>query len=90
MCAPLHFNICKEKRVKLENKPCYDHVPKSVETCHGGEVAILWKQQERTDRNFPNNKPGIIIRDNKQGICLLINVAIPGDRNVIKTEAEKF
>ena len=44
----------------------------------------------RPDRTIPNNKPEIIIRDNKQGTCMLIDVAIPGDRNVIKKEAEKI
>jgi hypothetical protein len=28
--AQLHFNICKEIEVKLNNKHWYDHVPKSV------------------------------------------------------------
>ena len=37
-----------------------------------------------------NNKPDIIIRDNKQGTCMLIDVAIPADRNVIKQETEKI
>jgi len=32
----------------------------------------------------------IIIRDNKQGTYTLTDVAIPGDRNVIKKEAEKI
>jgi hypothetical protein len=36
------------------------------------------------------NKPHIIIRDNEKGTCMLIDVAIPGDRNVIKKEAEKI
>jgi hypothetical protein len=31
-----------------------------------------------------NNKPDIIIRDNETGTCMLIDVAIPGDKNVIK------
>jgi hypothetical protein len=44
----------------------------------------------RSDRTRPNNKPDIIIRDNEQGKCILIDVAIPGDRNVIKKEAEKI
>ena len=44
----------------------------------------------RTDRTTPNNKPDSIIRDNTQGTCMLIDVAIPGDRNVIKKEAEKI
>jgi len=50
----------------------------------------LWNQQVQTDRTIPNNKPDIIIRDSEKGTCLLIEVAISGDRNVIKTEAEKI
>jgi hypothetical protein len=44
----------------------------------------------QTDKTVPNNKPDIIIRDNEKGTCMLIDVAIPGDRNVIKKEAEKI
>ena len=44
----------------------------------------------QTDRTIPNNKPDIIIHYNKQGKCMLIDDAIPGDRNVIKKEAEKI
>ena len=51
---------------------------------------ILWNQQVQTDRTIPNNKPDIIIRDNGKGTCMLIDVAISGDRNVIKKEAEKI
>jgi hypothetical protein len=39
---------------------------------------------------MPNNKPDIIIRDNEKGTCMLIGVAILGDRNVIKKEAKKI
>ena len=66
----------------------YEHVPKSVETSQGGKVTILWNQQVKIDRTIPNNKPDIIIRDNEKGTCILIDVAISGDRNVIKQEAE--
>jgi hypothetical protein len=44
----------------------------------------------KTNRTIPNNKPGIIIQDNEKGTCMLIDAAIPGDRNVIKKEAEKI
>ena len=38
-----------------------------------------------------NNKPDIIISDdNNKGTYMLIDVAIPGDRKVIKKEAEKI
>jgi hypothetical protein len=44
----------------------------------------------QTDRAIPSNKPDIIIRDNEKGTCMLIDVAISGDRNVIKKEAENI
>jgi len=84
VCALLH---CKESGVQLDKKHWYEHVPKSVETSQGGKVTILWNQQVQTDRTIPNNKPDIIISDNGKGTCMLIDVAISGDRNVIKKEA---
>jgi hypothetical protein len=87
--AQLHFNICKEIGVQLDKKHWYEHVPKSVETGQGGNVAILWNQQVQTDRTFPNNKPNII-RDNEKRTYMLIDVAISGDINVIIKEAEKI
>jgi hypothetical protein len=71
-------------------KQWYEHVPKSVETSQGGKVTILWNQQIQTDRTIPNNKPDVIIRDNEKGTYMLIDVAISGDRNVIKKEVEKI
>jgi hypothetical protein len=44
----------------------------------------------QNDRTIPNNKLDIKIHDNKKGMCILIAVAISGDRNVIKKEAEKI
>jgi hypothetical protein len=37
MCAELHFNICKETGIKLDNKRWYDPIPKSVETSREGK-----------------------------------------------------
>ena len=88
--AQLHFNICKDGGVQLHEKHWYDQLPKSVETSQGGKVTILWNQQVQSDRTIPNNKPDIVIRDNEKRTCMLIDVAISGDRNMIKKEAEKI
>jgi len=53
-------------RGKIRNKHLYDHVPKSVEKSNEAKVTLLWNQQVRNDRTIPNNKPDIIIRDNKK------------------------
>jgi hypothetical protein len=63
---------------------------KSAETSQGGQVTMLWNQQVQTDRTIPNNKPDIIICNNEKVTCMLLGVAISGDRNVIKKEAEKI
>jgi hypothetical protein len=60
----------KERQIKRHDRNCdthwYDLIPKSVETSHEGNVTILWNQQVRTDRTIPNNKPDVIIHDNKK------------------------
>jgi hypothetical protein len=50
----------------------------------------VWNRQVQTDRIIPNIQPDVRIRDHKNGICTLIEVAILGGRNVIKKEAEKI
>jgi hypothetical protein len=42
------------------------------------------------DRTIHNNKPDIIICDNVKETCMLIDVVISGDRNVVKKEAEQI
>jgi hypothetical protein len=86
----LHFNISKETGVKLDKKHWYEHVPKSIETSQGGKITILCNQQVQTNRTIPNNKLDIIVRDNEKRTFMFIDVAIQGDRNVIKKEAEKI
>ena len=44
----------------------------------------------QTDTTIRNNKSDIIIRDNKNGTCMLIDVVISRHRNVIKPKAEKI
>ena len=47
-------------------------------------------RQVQTDRTIPSNKPHIIIRDNVKGTYIFMDVAISGDRNMIKKEAGKI
>jgi hypothetical protein len=80
----------RKQEYSYTKKHWYEHVPKSVETSQGGKVIILWNQQIQTDRTISSNKPDIVIRDYEKGTRMLIDVAIPGDRNVIQKKAEKI
>jgi hypothetical protein len=47
---------------------------------------MLYNKKVQTDRSIPNNKPDIIMRDREKETCVLIDVAIWGDRNLVKKE----
>ena len=53
-------------------------------------VTILWNEQAQTDPTNPNNEPDIMICFNEKGTCVLIDVAISGERNVIKEVGDKI
>ena len=90
MCAQLHFNICQEIGVKLDNEHWYDYVPKSAETSREVKETILWIPQVQAYTTSPNNKPDIVFRDNERGTCVLVDVTNSGNINVIKKAAEKI
>jgi hypothetical protein len=88
--AQIQFNICKEIGMQLDKKHWYERVPKSVVTTQGGKLTILWNKQVHTDRTVPNNTSDIIIRESEKETGMSIDVAIPGDRNVIKKKRRGF
>jgi hypothetical protein len=65
----------------------YSHIPKPV--CQHEDITVLWNQGIQTDREVLAYRPDITIKNMKDKICLLIDVAIPSDRNVIQKESEK-
>jgi hypothetical protein len=52
-------------------------------------IIIIWNQGIQTDREVLANRPDVIIKNKKDKTCLLIDVAIPSDKNLIQKEAEK-
>jgi hypothetical protein len=48
---------------------------------------VLWNQAVNTDKEVTANRPDIIIKTKKRKKCILIDVAIPADRNVMQKEA---
>jgi len=62
-------------------------MPKPV--CDEGDVTVLWNQAAHTDREVRANRLDIIIKNKKEKTCILIDVAIHADGNVVQKEAEK-
>ena len=65
----------------------YDHEPGAV--METDRCTILWDFGINTDRRVPANRPDIIIKDKTEKMCYLIDMAVPGDNNVVAKEYEK-
>jgi hypothetical protein len=50
---------------------------------------VLWNQAVHTGREVMANRPDILIKNKKEKTCILIDVALPADRNVVQMEVEK-
>jgi hypothetical protein len=85
VCTHLHFSICKTLGIETTEN-WYSHIPDSV--CQHEDITVLWNQGIQTDREVLVHRPDIIIKNKKDKICLLRDVAIPLDRNVIQKENE--
>jgi len=64
----------------------HTHMPKPV---YEQEDAVLWNQGVHTNREVTTNGPDIIMKNKKEKTYILIDVAIPADRNVVQKEKEK-
>jgi hypothetical protein len=84
VCTHLHYSIFKALGIKTTDT-CYTHKPKPV--YEEGDVTVLWNQAVHTDREVIANRPDIIMNNNKEKTCTLIDTAIPADRNVVQKEA---
>jgi hypothetical protein len=63
--------------------------PTHTPICEHEDVTVLWNKGVLIGRNGTANKLDIIIKNKKEKTCILIDVAIPADRSVTQTEAEK-
>jgi hypothetical protein len=86
VCTHLHYSICKILGIETTEN-WYFHIPKPV--CQHEDITVLWNQGVQTDGEVLANRPDIIIKNMKDKTCLLTDVAIPSDRNVIQKESEK-
>ena len=83
----LHWNICKELNINVEQK-WYQHEPQTV--TERDNITILWDMPIQTDREIKANRPDIVIKDKQEKSCLLIDMSIPTEKNTSVKVTEKL
>ena len=83
----LHWNICKELNINVEEK-WYEHDPHTA--TERDNITILWDMPIQTDRELKFNRPDIVIKDKQEKSCLLIDMFIPTEKNTSVKVTEKL
>jgi hypothetical protein len=74
----LHYPIRTALSIGMGEK-WYIYTPRPV--CEHEAVSGLWNQGVCTDREVKTNTPNTIIRNKKEKACVMMDVAIPTERN---------
>jgi hypothetical protein len=83
----IHWKMCKHYG-KETTKNWYEHHPQPVTEI--GHITILWDFTIHTDRTIKANRPDITVKNHTDKTCLLIDMAVPTDKNVAVKEFNKI
>ena len=83
VAARVHWELCRKHGLESTDK-WYEHVPSAVE--ENEDIIIKWELEIRTDKRVKHNRPDITLIDKKQNQWTLVDIAVPADYNVVKTE----
>ena len=87
VCLNLHWNLCKKYGISVEER-WYHHKPEAV--IENQIVKLLWDFNIQTDRKIEHRRPDIVVVDKQVNKCFIVDVANPGDQNLIKKKFEKL
>ena len=75
--------VCLSRKYGLDvDSKWYHHNPNKVVEEEGGN--ILWDYNIQTDWIFDHGRPVIIVVDKIRRKCLIVDVAVPGDKYITK------
>ena len=88
MALRVHWDMCRKYGIECNDK-WYDHRPSP--TTENGEVRITWPWEMTiyTDKVLKHNRSDITLVHKDTQKWTLINIAVPEDQNITRTEEEK-
>lgn len=83
----VHWELARKYHLEVPTK-WYLHKPTA--TMENEEVKLLWDVNIQTDNTISARRPDIILVEKKSKKCLIIDIAVPVDKNVTVKENEKI
>ena len=82
----VHWEMCRKYGIDCNDK-WYDHEP--LPTAENGEVGITWEMTIYTEKVLKHNRPDITLEHKDKQKWTLIDIAVPADQKITRTEEEK-
>ena len=86
MALRVHWEMCRKYGIECNDK-WYDH--QLLPTTENREVRITWDMTIYTEKELKHNWPDITLVHKDTQKWTLIDITVPADQNIIRTEEEK-
>ncbi|XP_068684405.1 uncharacterized protein [Montipora foliosa] len=82
----VHWKMCRKYGIGCTDK-WYDH--QRMPAAENGEVRVTWDMTIYTDKGMKHNRPDITLVHKDTQKWTLIDIAVPADQNITRTEEEQ-
>ena len=83
----MHGILCKHYEIPHTEK-WYEHTLEPV--VEGKNVTIPWGFTVHTDRKIDVNRPDIIIKNQEERTCIMMDMTVRSDQNILLKEFQKL
>lgn len=85
----VYWELCRKYDVKSAAR-WFEEVPDKVRRSKDGRIEIWWDRSVETTQQVESNRPDVVVVDNDLKKWLIVDFAVPSDRNVTSKEQEKI
>ena len=85
----VYWELCRRYEVKCAEK-WFEEVPEEVRVNGAGDVEIWWDRGIHTTKPMEHNRPDVVVVDRTNKHWILVDFAVPWDKNVVRKEEEKI
>ena len=72
----------------MRKKKWYEHCPEWIRG--EDDVKLIWDMNIHCDNVIEGRRPHLVLVDKKKKSCVIIDIAVPGDRRIYEKEMEKI
>lgn len=84
----VYWELCRRYGVKCAGK--WFQVPEEVRRNEAGDIEIWWDRGIHTTKKMEHNLPDMVVVDRTKKHWILVDFAVPWDKNVVRKEEEKI